>query len=100
MIDIFSNPDLSFQEAAFSDGLLHWHRKDVANPWLVDGIPVNSRWWYWDFGRREGVYMNAVRKAALTESDRVNAETLGKLDAAAAQRGAGWFRSRAAGGAA
>jgi hypothetical protein len=99
MIDVFCNPDLPAMEDAFMDGLLNWHRTDRANPYLVDGIPVSTLAGYWDLGRREGVYMHALRKAALTESDRVNAETLGKLQAEDPRQAARWFHRAAGGGA-
>jgi len=82
------------------DGLLNWHRTDRSNRYEIDGIPISTLAWYWDFGRREGAYMHALRKAALTESDRVNAETLGKLQAEDPRQAARWSFRRAAGGAA
>lgn len=100
MIDVFCNPDMQSMEAAHADGLLNWHREDRRNPYMLAGEAVSlSLAWAWEFGRREGVYMHAIRRAALTESDRVNAETLGKLKAAEDPRQAArWSFRKAAGG--
>jgi hypothetical protein len=81
--EVFANPDLEAMDNAHLDGLLNWHRRDRTNPYEVAfEIMSDGMWYAWDSGRRLGVFLHEVRKAALTESDRVNADTLRRLRAA------------------